>query len=267
MAEENVLSGTQAGVVDPKPSDALAAGEAAENKSGSVEQENKSAEVTPKPQQSKQENDKFAQLRREKEAARAEAAALKAEIEKYKASAKKEGYGASSNNPRETKQADLSEKGGEDEHASESEKSENNQLEEIIKSHPRLQELENKVKSYEKELQKAQFSKDLAEIKSKFPDETAESVLDLGEEYIRLRAAGISNLVAYGAIMQTRERAEIKPEEAPKPESGAVGNAGESEKEILTESELDKLSKSELLGNPSLLEKAIKSLTRLKKQI
>lgn len=270
MAEKNVLSGTQAGVVDPETSDvSVPAGEAAENKSGSVEQENKSAEVNPKPQQSKQENDKFAEFRRAKEKAEAEANALKAEVEKYKSIIPtiKEEYDINADDPDEIRLAILSQKTGKSKaELREEEAQRKAELEKQLESHPRVRELQQKAKLYEEELQRKQFAADLAEIKSKYPEETADGILDLGEEYIKLRAAGIANLVAYNAIKATRPQAETKPEAEQNPEPGAVDVSGAAEKEYLDEKELNKLSKDELLGNPSILEKAMKSLSRLRKQ-
>lgn len=50
-------------------------------------------------------------------------------------------------------------------------------------------------------LSRQRFESDLAEIKRFFPEEKAGDVTELGEQFLRLRAAGIDNLTAYRACV------------------------------------------------------------------
>ncbi|MBR6739858.1 MAG: hypothetical protein IKM04_02165 [Clostridia bacterium] len=102
---------------------------------------------------------------------------------------------------------------------------------------------------------KAQYESDMRQIKEAFPDESANDVQALGKEYARLRAAGIDNLTAYGAVRLLRKSAP--------PEIGAVADTADA-RDFYTGAELDALSERQL-SDPKVLERAIRSLARLKK--
>jgi len=104
-------------------------------------------------------------------------------------------------------------------------------------------------------LSRQRFESDLAEIKRFFPEEKAGDVTELGEQFLRLRAAGIDNLTAYRACVAAGE----KP--AGKPETGAVGADGNTEKTYYSPSEVDRLTKREL-SNPKILERVMRSMTK-----
>ena len=95
---------------------------------------------------------------------------------------------------------------------------------------------------------------DLAAIKTAFPEVKAGSVDELGEEFFKLRANGISATVAYAAIKASKKSVP--------PEIGAVNNVSGQEKEFFTDKELDKLTKTDL-NDPKIFEKAFKSMNRL----
>lgn len=108
------------------------------------------------------------------------------------------------------------------------------------------------------------YAQDLAAIKAAFPDETAETVDDLGEDFRMLRVKKGDPITAYKMVRAARDVAE--PEHKPEPPAmGAVGDQSTPESEYYSADELARLDKNpKLLDDPKILAKAIKSLTRLK---
>ena len=128
---------------------------------------------------------------------------------------------------------------------------------EAIKNSPEYKRLQNELNaSVQRETQR-RFEDDLAEIKRAYPDEKAQSVAELGEQFMRLRANGVDNMTAYRAIADGR-----KPTPPPA-EIGKVGASGKDEKTYYTSEELDALT-PEQLKNERVYKKAMRSLTRLK---
>lgn len=109
--------------------------------------------------------------------------------------------------------------------------------------------------SYRRAAYEAQYQNDMREIRRAFPDETAQDVHALGEGYSRLRAAGVDNLTAYGAVR-------LQKKQAP-PDIGAA-SSGADARDFYTGAELDALTGRQL-SDPKTLERAMKSLARLKK--
>lgn len=100
---------------------------------------------------------------------------------------------------------------------------------------------------------------DLAAVKKAYPDAEINNIADLGEEFIRLRAAGVNAVVAYNAVRQAEDAGKkAKPVSTESARSSSTG-----EKEYYSSSELDRLSNRDL-DDPKILEKALKSLSRLK---
>ena len=98
---------------------------------------------------------------------------------------------------------------------------------------------------------------DLKEIKRLNPGETAKSILDLGPQFLALRAAGVDTQTAYNAINQTRQQ-NTKP--AP-PEIGAVNTSTPKEKDYYSPEEVDRLSEKDL-ENPRVMEAVQRSMTK-----
>lgn len=65
-------------------------------------------------------------------------------------------------------------------------------------------------KAHDREAQ-AQFSNDLKTIRAAYPDEKAQKVEELGIEFLKLCAGGISPLVAYEAIRNEKARSAANP--------------------------------------------------------
>jgi hypothetical protein len=103
------------------------------------------------------------------------------------------------------------------------------------------------------------FDDDLSAIRSLFPDVKAKTVFDLGEDFVRLRAAGVDTVTAFEAI---RARQEKETKKRP-PSTGSVKSYTTPRQEYFTEGELDRLTKREL-DNPKILQKAIASLTKIR---
>jgi hypothetical protein len=255
---ENTLNGVQAAVVEPTTSDATTG----------VSTEVKAPEAAiAKPQQSEQDNAKFAEMRRENERIAKE---LEAERSAKAAYAKltetitdKLGYKGSS--PEEIRLAILAEQQGKTvAEVREQETLEAAKIDAAVKSHPEYIRATREAAERRERDNKERFAKDLAEIKEIFPNETAKTVEDLGEKYIRLCADGLSPIEAYvtvnckdivSKLTSVTPTAPAAPVEAP-PEIGAVNNAGDADgRDYFTEDEIDKLTPAQL-KNPSIVEKA-----------
>jgi hypothetical protein len=100
--------------------------------------------------------------------------------------------------------------------------------------------------------------RELEALKKTFPEIKADSVFGLGQEYINLRVAGVGAEAAYVAA-KGAAAATAKP--AP-PSMGALSKDA-PDKEYYTNEELDTLT-DEQLDKPGVLERALKSMARLK---
>jgi len=106
----------------------------------------------------------------------------------------------------------------------------------------------------------SRYGADLREIRAAYPEEKIGHIRELGKQYFALRRCGVENLAAYNAV----RAATAAFKKSPPPSIGPVG-MGETSRDFFTGAELDRLSDREL-SNPKVLEKAVKSLTRLKKR-
>jgi len=100
------------------------------------------------------------------------------------------------------------------------------------------------------------FDEDLKTIQKYDPK--IKSLGELGEEFFKLRANGISTEVAYSVIKSKRDSEKI----IPPPVMGRVNAQTRVERDFYTSDELDKLNSE--LDDPKVLEKAIRSMTKLK---
>ncbi len=127
----------------------------------------------------------------------------------------------------------------------------------ILRNSPEYNELSEKYKRMKREQDEKIFSDDLEEIKAEYLDCTAQSIDDLGEIFCIARILGLSNIEAYELVLklQNRERDSI-------PVIGKVGSSKGTIKDFYSSDELERLSKDDL-DNPDILERAIKSLSKL----
>lgn len=134
------------------------------------------------------------------------------------------------------------------------------ELREAVQRSPELLELRTQKEALERREAQRTFADDLAAVKRYNKDEKASSVEELGETFLRARAMGLDPLAAYDIVQRERERtAARKP-----PEIGAVAAGTGSDKGYYTEAELDRLTGKDL-DDPSVLRRAIDSLSRLKR--
>lgn len=267
---ENVLNDTQAGVVDPKLSDVNATGASVAKESPSG-QTNDATGAVAKPQQSEQDNAKFAEMRRENERLAKELADEKAAKSAYSkltdTISDKLGYKGAT--PDDIRIAILAEQQGKTpEEIKAQEEHEARRVKSLLENDPDYVATKRERDLLKANAERELLQKDLAEIKASFPNETAADCRELGEKFLQLRAAGIDNLTAYVAVRGKAAFETAKPQapaEPAPPEPGAVNGAGTQEKEYYTSAEVDKLTPSELC-NPTIMDRVLQSMKRWKKQ-
>lgn len=126
------------------------------------------------------------------------------------------------------------------------------------------QQQQNRVQAMAQELQKYQMQEvqqkmeaDLAAIRKLDPG--VKSLDELGPEYFKLIQAGVSGEIAYRAVKGQQESTKA----APPQKIGKVNAKTKAEKDYYTSEELDKLTSADL-DDPKVMEKAMRSLSRLK---
>lgn len=214
------------------------------------------AEPAEQPQRDLSRDAAFAKMRREAEDARREAQEAKREAERHQQESVKwrealGKYDVKADNPSDALDSAEAYRTG-------------RAVDEVRKerlANERLQTLESKTREYEKILAQKVYEEDLGAIKALYPDLKAKTVDDLGPDFMRLRAAGVDPVVAYGAV-HSKEDLERKP--VP-PSTGSVKTTGTAESEFYSDDELNSLTDKQL-NDPKTLEKAMRSLTRPKKK-
>lgn len=250
--EVNVVNDTQQEVVGPEDS-AVSADEVQEEQIA----EPAEAEVAP-AKQSVEENQAFAQMRRNWEQSQREAAEAGKKLSAYQEGEKRLSgllqsvYGIS---------------GSVDEIADRLEAGQTNRaVEEIRRERLQKAEMENfkaeqdeKIRSLQDELEHyRRMSVDklkadlLNEIKGKYPDCKAKSVDEFGDDFAKLIENGVSPVMAYAAYSSV-QNAGKKPMP---PEIGAVNSKEAPESETYTMEELSKMSKAEIHKNWSKVKKS-----------
>lgn len=111
------------------------------------------------------------------------------------------------------------------------------------------------------QLRQQQFEKiyadDAKEIRKNFPDSKVKDTRELGEEYRKLRQAGVGNLEAFSAV---KAAAAAKKPKVP-PSIGAVGSSAGKVKDFYTPDEVDKLT-DEQLDDPKIWAAVRNSMTK-----
>ena len=134
----------------------------------------------------------------------------------------------------------------------------------LIEHDPEIRQAIEDAKNLREERNERIFADDLAAIKAKYPEESAEKIQDLGDDFIRIMAAGGGNLNALVVYEALRAQKQQVQNQAP-PVIGDVVQTPPPEKEFFTSEELDRL-KNKDLDDPKVFEKALKSLARLGKK-
>lgn len=191
--------------------------------------------------QSAEDNAKFAEMRRKMEQSAKEAEAARAELAKAKADAEKftqlvgkqYGYEGDAQSIADQLEAAATGKSVDDIRAART--AAEQQAEQVRK-------LQEELEMY-RPLATQQFkSKLLADVKAVYPDVTAESVDEFGDEFTKLIGAGVDPAVAYAATQNV-----AKAQEKPVPPAiGKVNSKTGGESDYFTKDEVAKMSKAEV---------------------
>ena len=264
--ENNAVSETQV-VAEANPETETSAVETGTASIGSegVVPENASAspasEVVAKPRQSPEENSRFAAMRRETERLKAELESEREKSQRLFSALNTEGYTGTD----AESYADSIEAARENTTVAEiraRREAEKTRIAEAVKKDPDYIRNRQEAEKYREMVHRQIIENDLREINGKVPGANIKDISELGEDYTRLRASGISNLAAYYATVGAT--AANAPAPSPVPDAGPVnGSPIVPEKEFYTSDEIDALTAKDL-DNDTVYEKAIKSLSRLK---
>lgn len=195
--------------------------------------------------QSKEENSKYAEMRRGKETAEKELNTLKNTNKKLMDALNSLGYEGSETDIMDKLSAERAGLSVDEYRTKEREHNER-----ILKD-PRVVEAQ-------KVLRERQFEKDLNAIKEAYPDVTAKSVLELGDVYLNImRTGGASPVDAYAAQLAFNEREKAKVP----PEIGAVNTTTPAKKDFYTPEEVDKLTSKDL-DDPDVMDIVLKSMKK-----
>ena len=209
-----------------------------------------------KPAQTAEENARFAQFRREAQAARREAEQARAAAQRAQNVLNRYGYQGDNLDEvldtLEAAQRNISVSELSQERAAEAER-----FRQAMQHAPEVVQMRRQLAEYQRREDQRILDDDLGEIKRLNPGETAKSVLDLGPQFLALRAAGVDTQTAYNAVSQTRQQ-NTKP--AP-PEIGAVNTSTPKEKDYYSPEEVDRLSEKDL-ENPRVMEAVQRSMTK-----
>lgn len=254
--ELNVVNDTQQGVVDPASED-VSAVEAQVEPEETTEQESAQAEVAP-AEQPLEENQAFARMRRELEASQREQA---------EAAERLAAYEENESRLQEVLQTQYGFKGDLVQIADELAAAQSGRTVAEVQAERAQHEADKraeaernaKMQTMEQELDyyrsmavdklKADL---LKEVKKTYPDCTAKSVDEFGDEFAGLVEHGVSPAVAYAACKSVQE-AKTKPTP---PEIGAVNNRETPESEYYTLEELKGMSKAEVHKHWKKVEKS-----------
>lgn len=211
-----------------------------------------------KPAQTREENAAFARMRRELEKSQAA-------LDRYKSmgAVVQRESGLHSDDPDDIRRELLARREGVTaDTIRQREEQEAQRYKEQMQRDPQYLAAQNELSFYRQQAASAQRQQDLAELKAKYPaDNIDESTL--GEQYAKLRSAGVDNLHAYAAIRDVAAAEEAGKKPTP-PDTGAVGQAPDPEIEYYTPEEVDKLTTKQL-DDPQIMEKVMKSMTKWKK--
>lgn len=135
------------------------------------------------------------------------------------------------------------------------------ELEQIIESHPKMQWAHDATERAEDIIREGIFKSDLEEIKSAFPEVKADSVFDLGDDFVALMQTGkVEPVAAYAACLQMQALGKKE-----KPASmGGVKSGGAAEKDYYTPDEVDRLPKS-AYDNPKVMDRIRRSMPKWNK--
>lgn len=124
--------------------------------------------------------------------------------------------------------------------------------EDVKKTDPDILRERQQLEEYRQREAQNIFASDLKAIKKAYPDEKAKSVEELGDQFVRLCAAGISPLSAYEAIRAEKNRGTKQP-----PSMGDVKPSGGG-KDFFTPDEVKAMSQAEVHKNYDKIRESMK---------
>ena len=209
-------------------------------------------EEVAKPQQTPEENAKFAEFRRKAEMAEREAQRIKAENERLMGALKGYGYEGTPEQIADLLMAQST--GMTPEEARAQREAEEQRIAQETMSKRELELYKSMVIETMKE-------KDLNSIKAAYPDVKASKIEELGETFVKIFNTGqLSAVEAYEAAKVLDQR-NTKPTP---PAIGAVNSQGSGEKDFYTPAEVDRLTDADYDRNPKLMEIVRKSMLKWK---
>ena len=245
MEDFNTFDDVQTDVVDQLDTEALDTSEVTE------EVTTETVVEPAKPQQSAEENARYAAARRQAEA---EKAAIKAQNDRLMAALSQYGYTGS---PEEI--ADMLTAQTQNitvEEAREQRETEEKYLSEI-------QQKDSELEFYREKAKAAMMADDLNTLKANFKeDKTIQSlknITELGNEFFSLLSATHDPVLAYDALNAKKAR-ETKP--VPQ-DIGAVNSASNKDKDFYTPDEVDRLTDKDF-DNPKIMERVRQSMLKWK---
>lgn len=124
----------------------------------------------------------------------------------------------------------------------------------IKQTDPEVLGMRAQLEQFQRRQMEETFSRDMAAIKTAYPDEQAKSVMDLGEDFMALMATGQLDAVgAYEAIRRKRNAGRKQP-----PSMGAVATGGNEPKDYFTKEEVQRMSQAEVKKNLDVINKSMK---------
>lgn len=209
-------------------------------------------EEVAKPQQSAEENAKFAEFRRKAEQAEREAQKIKAENERLLAALNQYGYEGS---PQEIADLLLAQQQG----ITPEEARQQREAEEAARQ--QQAQIEQELAFYRNIAIENLKTKDLNTIKAAYPEVKASKIEELGETFINIFNTGkVSALEAYEAskVIEARSKKPIPPS------LGGVNETNNTGKDFYTPDEVDRLTDADYDRDPKLWERVRKSMLKWK---
>lgn len=124
--------------------------------------------------------------------------------------------------------------------------------EELKRSDPELQAQAQQLEQYKQRERENIFSNDLKAIRKAYPDEKAKSIEELGPQFVAMCASGVSPLAAYEALRAEKARSVKQP-----PSMGEVRPKGSAGKEFFTREEVAAMNPTEVSKNYDRIRKSM----------
>ena len=210
------------------------------------------------PKQTKEDNSKFAAMRRELEAAQSRARELEKGSGAIKEALKL--YGIEGTSEEEIHDQLVANARKITPEQAKAERIETEQrIKDALKSDPEYLSAKAAEQQYKDMMVQEMMKNDLTAIKTAHPEATINSVGELGAEFSKLIGAGFNAVDAYEFI-QLREN---KTKVTPPPSTGTVKSTETAkEKDYFTPAEVDKFTDADFKKNPKLVDKIIASMPR-----